>query len=286
MRLLLVFCLLACVLFVTAERAAQRKRNTGSNNGLQVSASRVASRSRNGALIHRIKTPSAARRTVTRSRFAAPKRRSVRSRSRAAIASRRAARRRFAKQEEADLDQNVNQGFGEETSADAGTDAASSGDSAAAVTPTVVNPQPSVETEPVASDSAPVEPASTATNNNNVAATNPVSSVPANVATSAGNPISAGGFGGFPGNFKFPSFPSSNGAIGAGFAQSQGPGIAFGAGFAASNGQQSTSGGFGAAFSAPNFGLNSGPAAAAQPTAAATEAPAEEELAQIRRRPR
>jgi hypothetical protein len=276
MRLLFVLCLLVCVLFALGERTTQRKRSA-SSGALQVSASRVASRSRNGALIQRIKSSSGVRRAVTRSRSAvAAKRRSVRSRSRSAVSGRRNARRRFAKQEEADLDQNANQGFGEETaSSDSGSETPSSADTSNGSTPVE---SPTVESESPTSTGTSGDSAPSASNGTPV--DSPVQTPPA--ATSNGNnAISAGGFGGFPGNFKFPSFPG-NGAVGGGFAQAQGPGIAFGAGFATSNGRQSSSGGFGAAFSAPSFGLN-------QPSAApaSTEAPApEEELAQLRRRPR
>lgn len=276
MRILILVCLLVCVLFVTAERTAQRKRSpANASNGLQVSAARVTSRSRNGALIQRSSSTSGVRRSVTRARSAVGnKRQTVRSRSNRSALRRGGARRRFAKQEESDLDQNSNQGFGEETTS--GTDAGS--DSSATDNSNTALPaeQPASENDLSSTSNGSELPAQP----DNSVASQPAN-LPTNTASNGNNPISAGGFGGFPGNFKFPSFPG-NGAVGAGFAQSQGPGIAFGAGFATSNGRQSSSGGFGAAFSAPNFGLAQ-PQAAAQPS---TEAPAEEELAQIRRRPR
>lgn len=294
MRLFFLLCLLACVLFVMAERTSQRKRNTNGNssNAVQASATRHSNRNRNGALIRRSNT--VVRRAVSRSRSTitnSKKRRSVRSRS---AISRRVSRRRLAKQEESDLEQNPSQGFGEEqTSVDGSSDVSNSD---AAGTGSVQSAEQPLNgaTEPAVSGSEiPLSNGGDASTSNVVPVSTSDAS-PAVVPSSTGllpstgtaaAPQNAAGFGGFPGNFKFPSFPG-NGAIGAGFAQSQGPGIAFGAGFATSNGRHSSSGGFGAAFSAPNFGSNETPAA--QPVVAqpATEAPAEEELAQIRRRPR
>ena len=300
MRLLFHLCLLACVLFVMAERTAQRKRNHNGNaisRAVQVSATRHSNHYHNGALIKRGTT--AVRRAVPRSRSALTnknKRRSVRSRSRAVV-GRRVSRPRLAKQEESDLEQNPSQGFGEEQSSVDGSGETSGNDAAGTGGVQSAN-QPSNEATDLAlsGSDVPLSNGGDASTSNVVPVATPdasSASVPSNPAAAlpaigGTSPQNAAGFGGFPGNFKFPSFPG-NGAVGAGFAQSQGPGIAFGAGFATSNGRQSTSGGFGAAFSAPNFGSNDAAVATvpAQPAASqpATEAPVEEELSQIRRRP-